>query len=393
MSVRSFVFLCSWIEMVENQALRLLIAGGGTGGHIFIGISLAEEWKRRTAGEVLFVGARGRLEERLVPKAGIPLELLKVSQLKGVSMGTRLKNLFQLPASLLRCAGINRRFNPHVAIGVGGYSSGPAIVAASLQRIPTMIVEPNAKPGITNRWLARFISIAAVAFTDAQPYFGRKTRLTGIPVRKEFFQAKPQAAESGAQAARAGNGASTLLIFGGSQGSQAINAVAAQAIPLLKREFPDLQVIHQTGEAEYAKYRKNAADWWKIQPFIDHMSEVMASATVAVCRAGASTLAELSAAGKSAVLIPFPFAADDHQTVNARSLEAKGAARVLPQSDLNAQSLFDAVAGLLRDPEGRRSMESAIREFSNPRSAERIIDLALELVDENFTAKVQRAQE
>ncbi|HEY2932570.1 MAG TPA: undecaprenyldiphospho-muramoylpentapeptide beta-N-acetylglucosaminyltransferase [Acidobacteriota bacterium] len=379
--------------MVEDHVLRLLIAGGGTGGHIFIGISLAEEWKRRTSGDVLFVGARGRLEERLVPQAGIALELLELSQLKGVSMTTRLKNVFQLPASLFRCVRINQRFKPDVAIGVGGYSSGPAIVAASLQRVPTMIVEPNAKPGITNRWLSRFIRVAAVAFPDSHQYFGRKMRLTGIPVRKEFFQAAtPNAIELETKAAGGGDHVPRLLIFGGSQGSRAINTVAAEAIPLLKEAFPALQVIHQTGEGEYAKYRQHASDWWRVEPFIERMSQMMSSATVVVCRAGASTLAELSASGKCAILVPFPFASDDHQTINARSLEARGAARMLPQSDLSARSLFEAVADLLRDPERRRSMESAIREFANPRSAEMIIELALGLVDKEFTTKAQSAQ-
>ncbi len=319
--------------------------------------------------EVLFVGARGRLEEKLVPRAGIALELLNVFQLKGLPAAQQAKNFFRLPAPLIRCMQINRKYRPDVAIGVGGYSSGPAILAASLQGIPTLIVEPNVKPGITNRWLFPWIRLAAVAFPEAERYFGRKTRFTGIPVRKEFFcHAEPVPVF-------------TVLIFGGSQGSRAINAAAAQAVPLLKTEIPDLQVIHQTGPAEFELYRKHRSDWRSVLPFIDDMAAVMARASVVVCRAGASTLAELAAAGKCALLIPFPFAADDHQTVNARSLAVRGAARLLPQAELDGQSLFRNVLELFRDPEQRRRMETAIRQFSNPKSAERIIDLALGSID------------
>ncbi|HEY3128083.1 MAG TPA: undecaprenyldiphospho-muramoylpentapeptide beta-N-acetylglucosaminyltransferase [Acidobacteriota bacterium] len=356
--------------MEWKRPLRLLIAGGGTGGHIFMGISLAEEWKKRgEKNEVLFVGARGRLEETLVPRAGIRLELLKVFQLKGLPAAQRAKNFFKLPGPLFRCMQINRSYRPDVAIGVGGYSSGPAILAASLQRIPTIIVEPNAKPGITNRWLCPWIRLAAVAFPEAEQYFGRKTRLTGIPVRKEFFyRAEP------APVLR-------LLIFGGSQGSRAINAAAAQAVPLLKAEISDLRVVHQTGPGEFELYRKYQTSWWKVVPFIEDMAGEMSSATVVVCRAGASTLAELAAAGKCSLLIPFPFAADDHQTVNARSLAKRGSARLLPQSELDGQSLFRSLLELFRDPEQRSRMETAVRQFSNPKSAQKIIDMALDSID------------
>lgn len=353
--------------MEWKRPLRLLIAGGGTGGHIFIGMALAEEWKRRNEeNEILFVGARGRLEEKLVPQAGIPLELLDVSQLKGLPVTEQIKNFFKLPAPLLRCMQIHRAFRPDVAIGVGGYSSGPAILAAGLRRTPALIVEPNAKPGITNRWLSPWIDRAAVAFPDTGRYFGRKTRVTGIPVRKEFFQLPQEPA-----------GCSTLLIFGGSQGSRAINAAAAEAVPLLKTEIPELQVIHQTGPAEFEMYRRCQSDWWTVLPFIDDMAAAMARATVVVCRAGASTLAELAAAGRCALLIPFPFASDDHQAVNAKNLADRGAARLLLQAEMNARSLFQNLLDLFRHPGQRRKMESAIRQFANSRSAEMIIDLAL----------------
>ncbi|MBI4455618.1 MAG: undecaprenyldiphospho-muramoylpentapeptide beta-N-acetylglucosaminyltransferase [Acidobacteria bacterium] len=350
---------------------RLLIAGGGTGGHIFIGIALAQEWKSRMEGnEVLFVGARGRLEETLVAQRGIPLQLLDVSQLKGVSRLRQVRNLLKLPASLFHCIQMIRVFRPHAAIGVGGYASGPAILAAGLQRIPTMVVEPNVKPGITNRWLSRTIRLAAVAFPETQRYFGAKARITGIPVRKEFFLVSPVMSQD-----------FTLLVFGGSQGSRAVNAAVAEAIPLLKAEIPNLKVIHQTGAAEYESYRHYQSDWWSVRPFIDEMAQAMALARVVVCRAGASTIAELAAAGKCALLIPFPFATDNHQTMNAQSLKAKGAARLLPQSELSGATLFQHIIDLYQHPEERRVMETAIRQFSAPGSAEMIIDLALSLID------------
>ncbi|MBI2822311.1 MAG: undecaprenyldiphospho-muramoylpentapeptide beta-N-acetylglucosaminyltransferase [Acidobacteria bacterium] len=351
--------------------LRLLLGGGGTGGHIFMAIALAQEWKSRQEGnEVLFVGARGRLEEQLMGPTGIPMVLLEISQLKGVSSLKLLKSLMKLPACLLRCMRLTRSFQPHVAIGVGGFASGPVILAAALQRTPTLIVEPNAKPGITNRWLSRTARVVAVAFPEAQRTFGPKTRLTGIPVRKEFFL--PSAP---------GPKPFTLLIFGGSQGSRALNAVAAQAIPRLKEEIPELRVVLQTGSAEFPLYCGHQSEWCQVRPFIDDMPAAMARASVVVCRAGASTIAELAASGKCAVLVPFPFASDDHQTGNARVLSKRGAARLQPQSELTADKLIGHVVDLYRDPEQRCRMESAIRQFSNPGSAGMIVDLALSLID------------
>lgn len=359
--------------MTGKGPLRLLVAGGGTGGHIFIGVALAQEWRRRgEKNEVLFVGARGRLEERVVSQMGIPLRLLNVSQLKGVGPFRQVRSLLKLPAALLDCMRIIGTFRPHVAIGVGGYTSGPAILAAGLRGKPTMIVEPNARPGITNRWLSRTVHLVAVAFPDSQRYFGSKIRLTGVPVRREFFETRRDTARG-----------FTLLVFGGSQGSRAINAAAAEAIPLLKAEIPDLRVIHQTGAAEFELYRQYQSDWWIVQAFIDDMAQAMAQASVVVCRAGASTIAELAAAGRCALLVPFPFASDDHQTFNARSLEAKGAARLLPQSELSGASFHQHIVELHRHPEKRRETEMAIRQISNPRSAEMIIDLALGLIDDS----------
>ncbi|MBI3941113.1 MAG: undecaprenyldiphospho-muramoylpentapeptide beta-N-acetylglucosaminyltransferase [Acidobacteria bacterium] len=359
--------------MGQTGPLRLLVGGGGTGGHIFIGIALAQEWKSRMAGnEVLFVGARGRLEERLLVPAGIPLQLLDVAQLKGVPPLCLLRNLMKLPGSLLRCLQITRSFRPHVAIGVGGYASGPVLLAATLLGTPSMIVEPNARPGLANRWLSRSIRLAAVAFPEARRYFGEKTRLTGIPVRREFFQACAPPPPG-----------FTLLIFGGSQGSRAINAAAIEAIPRLREQIPDLRVIHQTGTAEFESCRRYGSAWWEVRPFIDDMPRAMSQASLVICRAGASTLAELAAAGKCAVLVPFPFAADDHQMVNARCLASQGAARLLPQSELTAGALANSVLELHRRPEQRKEMESAIRRFFNARSAEEIIDLAVGLMGAN----------
>ena len=351
--------------------MKLLLAGGGTGGHIFIGVALAQEWKSRTQrGEILFVGARGRLEEKLVPKAGIPLELLKVSQLKGVSPLRQIAGVARLPAVLFRCLRVVRDFRPHVAIGIGGYASGPAILAASILGVPTMIVEPNVNPGLANRWLSRAVRLATVAFPETRRFFGSKARVTGIPVRKAFFQAQRPRPDH-----------FLLLVFGGSQGSRAINAAVAEALPLLKQSIPSLQVIHQTGPSEFEEYRRRQSDWWSTTPFIDDMATAVASASVVVCRAGAATIAELAAAGKCALLVPFPFASDDHQTRNAEYLAAQGAAILLPQSELTGARLADAMLDLYRHPEKRSDMEAAIRRFSHPGSAEAIIDLALGLID------------
>ena len=309
------------------DALRVLIVGGGTGGHVIPAIAIADELRDRHGASVRFVGTPRGFETRLVPQAGYPLDLIEAGQLKGVSLGTRLKTLLDLPRGVVRCFKILAEFRPQVVVGVGGYASGPGMAAALLKRVPTLAFEPNAMPGLANRLIGKRVSAAAVNFPPACTYF-RNAEVTGIPVRKEFFAV--------ADAPR--SGAPNLLIFGGSQGARVFNALLPQIVHELLAAIPGLTILHQAGakhvEATQAAYAASGADpvRWQVHPFLDEMSRRFAEADLVLARSGASTVAELSAAGKPALLVPFPFAADDHQRKNAEVMVAAGAADMRSES-------------------------------------------------------------
>ena len=313
------------------------------------------------------------METRLVPEAGFPLELIRVGQLKNVSLLTRARTLTDLPRGVALCVGLLRRFRPQVVLGVGGYASGPAMLAAVLLRIPTLAFEPNAAPGLANRLVGRFVSAAAVNFAETARQF-RNARVTGIPVRPEFFRIAPKLEGS----------APRLLVLGGSQGAQALNAAMPQAASVLLQSVPRLTIVHQAGErhveATRAAYAELGVDMGRVEvagflPAID----AIAAADLLVCRSGASTVAELCAAGRPAVFVPFPQAADDHQTRNAEALVQLGAAELLPQADLTPERLRDVVAGLLREPQRLAQMAERAREAAHPQALQTIAALALAL--------------
>ena len=268
--------------------MRVLIAGGGTGGHVIPALAIARELKARYGAEVLFVGTARGIENRLVPQAGYRLELVKVGALKNVTVTTRLHTLFGLPLAILHARRIIRAFLPDVVVGVGGYASGPAMAAAILGGIPTVVFEPNYVPGFANKLVGRRVSAAAVHFDETKHYF-HNARVVGVPVRAEFFQTGQRTSDA----------ASTLLVFGGSQGAHAINEVMIAAIPAILRQVPGLHVIHQTGERDYndvqAAYTRAGASA-EVSAFIDNMPQAFARACLVVCRAGASTVAEIAAA-------------------------------------------------------------------------------------------------
>src|SRR2546423_5795003 len=297
--------------------MRILIAGGGTGGHVIPALAIARELQARYSAEVLFVGTARGIENRLVPQAGYPLELVNVGALKNVSLATRLRTLFDLPRAILHARKIIRKFRPNVVIGVGGYASGPAMAAAILGRIPTLAFEPNLVPGFANKMVGRRVSAAAVHFELTTKYF-RNARVVGVPVRQEFF-----IVSAGAQHPP------TLLVFGGSQGARAINQAVTAMLPEVQGRLPGLHIIHQTGEREYndvqAAYTHAAASA-EVSAFIHNIPQAFAQADLLVCRSGASTVAEITAAGKPAIFIPFPRAADDHQRRNAEAIAQAGAA-------------------------------------------------------------------
>lgn len=357
--------------------MRVLIAAGGTGGHIYPGIAVAKEIMRRdTSSKVRFVGTARGLETRLVPQAGFELSLIESAGLKNVGPIARLRGVLLLPKSFLAARRLIREFRPDIVVGAGGYVSGPVLLTAAMLRVPTLVMESNALPGFTNRRLARFVKKAAVTFEAALPYFQGKGVVTGNPVRREFFDIPPKS--------RGGNRFS-LLVFGGSQGARAINQSMVDALPLLEEQRSVLSVTHQTGEADFEKVRAAYFDsgWGEnadVRPYIDNMVEAFGRADLIICRAGATTSAELVAAGKAAIMVPFPQAADDHQRKNAEALESAGAARMILQRDLTGERLAKEIAAVVKAPDEVARMEEASRKLARGDAAATTVDLIEELV-------------
>jgi UDP-N-acetylglucosamine--N-acetylmuramyl-(pentapeptide) pyrophosphoryl-undecaprenol N-acetylglucosamine transferase len=349
--------------------MRAILAGGGTGGHVIPALAIAQELQRRYQAEVLFIGTARGLENRLVPAAGFPLQLVKVGALNRVSLATRLRTALDLPRAIFAAAGMLNKFQPDVVIGVGGYASGPAMLAAILKHVPTLAFEPNLVPGFANRMVARFVSAAAVHFEQTAEHF-RNAVVTGVPVRPAFFQILRKHYSPVSP---------TLLVFGGSQGAHAINRAVIRSLPELVRHLPGLHIIHQTGEREYnevqAAYAEIAISS-EVHKFIDDMPAFFSRADLVLCRSGASTVAEIAAAGKPAIFVPFPRAADDHQRRNAEAMEQANAAVVLEETRLDEVWLVDTIEVLLQDPARLARMSDAARAMAHPDAAKEIAELA-----------------
>ena len=356
-----------------NSELRILIAGGGTGGHIIPALAVARALVERHGAEVLMVGTARGLESRLVPEAGFPLHLIDVGPLKSVSLMTRLQTLYRLPGSISACKRLVREFRPGAVLGVGGYASGPAMFAALRLRIPTMAFEPNAMPGLANRLVGKWVKAAAINFPAAAKWF-RNAEVTGVPVRPEFFHlAAPTPPPH-------------LLVFGGSQGARLFNMHLPHIIAALLDAVPGLTVLHQSGlrhsDATAAAYGASGANpsRWQVREFLDDMPAQFARAHLVMSRSGASTVAELAAAGKPALLVPFAAATDQHQRRNAEAMVAAGAAVMLKEADLNnPDNLFGILAGLLTDPARLAAMGAAARTQAHPGAAERIAERLAEM--------------
>ncbi len=363
--------------------MRVLIAGGGTGGHLYPGMAVAEEVLARPGGEVLFVGTARGLEVRVVPAAGLPLALIDVRGIKGTGAAGFARGLKRLPHAFLSCVRILHRFRPDVVVGVGGYASGPLVLAAAMTGYPTAILEQNSVPGVTNRILGRFVRAVFVAWDGARGFFrADKTSLLGNPVRKSFLGSAAAAAATAATASSkvAGDGGSpTVLVSGGSQGARAVNDLFADAAALLAARGALPRVVHQTGAADadrvLARYHHlGIAARVTVTPFIDDMAAAFRAADLVVGRAGALTLAELAVVGRPAVLIPFPHATDDHQTVNAAEMERAGAAAVLAQRDATPERLAALLGDLLAAPARRAAMAAAMTALGRPHAARQIVD-------------------
>src|SRR6185436_19141015 len=341
--------------------MRVLIAAGGTGGHIYPGIAVAREILRRDPeSQVRFVGTARGLENKLVPQAGFELSLIDSAGLKNVGLIARARGLLVLPRSFLGARSLIKSFRPDVVIGAGGYVSGPVVLSAAMLRLPTMVMESNALPGWTNRVLARFVDKAAVSFDAALPYFRGKAVVTGNPVRREFFEIAARERQPGKL---------SVLVFGGSQGAHAINEAVIAALPSLASMKDAVRITHQTGESDFARVSQGYADagWTEratVMKYIDNMVTAFAAADLVICRAGATTTAELIAARKASVMIPFPLAADDHQRKNAEALTAAGAGTMILQQDLSGERLAQELTSLVREPERITKMEQAARSLA-----------------------------
>ncbi len=360
--------------------MRLLVAGGGTGGHLFPGLAVAEALlAREAAAAVLFVGTRRGIEARAVPRAGLPVEFIEVGTLKGRGAAGGLRTLLGLPRALVQAARIVRRFQPDLVLGVGGYASGPVIVAAALLGRPTAIMEQNALPGLTNRWLGRLVNRVFTSFPappGRRAFPAHKVVRTGNPVRRAFRTIPERPADDGRL---------HLLVFGGSAGARRINDAMLAALPLLAGWRDRLAILHQTGEAARAAVEAGyrAAGWGpeaaEVRAFIDDMAAAYARADLVVCRAGASTVAELTAVGRPALLVPYPFAADDHQEANAQALVAAGAAVRVRDAELSGERLAAELTALAADPARRAAMAEAARRLGEPAAADRVVDELLRL--------------
>lgn len=351
--------------------MRVIIAGGGTGGHVIPALAIARELRDRYKAYVIFIGTPRGMENRLVPAAGFELKLVQVGALKNVTLATRARTLVDLPLAVLTAFNLIHEFRPNVVIGVGGYASGPGMLAAVLRRVPTMAFEPNVVPGFANRVVSRFVSAAAVHFAETTRYF-RNAEVTGVPVRADFFQVPPRPADA----------RPTLLIFGGSQGSLPLNNAVVAALPELYRRVPGLHVIHQTGERAFNDVQQAylaCGGSAEVSRFIDDMPQTFARADLLLCRSGASTVAEVAAAGKPAIFVPFPQAADDHQTRNAEPFARAGAGVLLPQSQLTTEKLVEKVASLLADRARLAEMGERARQLAHADATQRITRMAARL--------------
>jgi UDP-N-acetylglucosamine--N-acetylmuramyl-(pentapeptide) pyrophosphoryl-undecaprenol N-acetylglucosamine transferase len=363
--------------------VKLLIAGGGTGGHVFPALAIAQEWlSKGNEREVVLVGTERGIEMKLVPQAGLPLETLRVAGLKGKGGATLLKNLAMLAPAMLDARRVLRKHKPAAAFGVGGYAAGPMMLATWLGRVPNVIFEPNAEPGFTNKVLARISTRIATGYEISAREWGKKAVVTGCPVRPEFFSITPRRLRTPFR----------LLITGGSQGALPINRTFIDAMDRIVARKNELAIVHQTGERDYNAVRTAYARreiHAEVVPFLTNMAERFAWADVIVCRAGAITAAEIAAAGRAAIFIPFGRATDSHQLRNAEEMTRAGAGRLISETELTAEKLTGEIFSLLDQPQEIEKIATAARGLARPHAARDIVNLIEEAA--NVQGNRQRA--
>ena len=353
--------------------MKLLIAGGGTGGHVFPAIAIAQEWMSRgKERDVVLVGTQRGIEMKLVPQAGLPLETLRVAGLKGKGGATLAKNLAMLVPGVMDAFGVVRKHRPVAAFGVGGYAAGPMMLATWLSGVPNVILEPNAEPGFTNRVLAKMSRRIATGYEVSARAWGAKATVTGCPVRAEFFSIGARSAQKPFR----------LLITGGSQGALAINRTVVDAMDRLAARKNELAIVHQTGERDYNAVRTAYARREypaEVVPFLSNMAERFAWADLIVCRSGAITAAEIAAAGRAAIFIPFGHATDSHQLRNAQEMARAGAGRVIPEPELTPERLCAEIFSLLDQPGELERQSCAARGLARPNAARDIVNMIEEV--------------
>ena len=360
--------------------MRCVIAGGGTGGHLFPGMAIAEAFVEREKGnEVLFIGTERGIEAKVLPGGKFPLRTIKAKPIQGKSLPEKGKAIWSLPMAVSEACSILKEFKPQLVLGVGGYASGPTLLAAFLLGIKRAIQEQNVMPGMTNRILKWFSQQIFVSFEEAKKYFPEeKTVVTGNPIRKEFFATLQESNGTLKQKDRF-----TLLLFGGSAGSHRINQAMIEALDHLQGIRSSLKIIHQTGKEDFdfvsKGYREKGFEAL-VKPFIEDLANYYRISDLVICRSGASTVAELAVCGKAALLIPYPYAAHDHQLINAKKLVDLGAARMVLDQELTGELMARTILQLYNHPEERARMEEAIQRLGKPRAAEEIVDHCYALV-------------
>ena len=373
--------------------MRVMIAGGGTGGHLFPGLAVAEEFKSRDAStEVIFVGTESGIEARIVPREGYPIRFLRAEGLVGVTFIKKIKAIIKAIFSMIDSYRIIQTVRPDIVIGVGGYASGAVMLLAYLMSIPTMILEQNSVPGLTNKILGKLVNTVCITYQESISFFPKaKTFLTGNPVRVHIFKGN---AETGYRLFSLEKGLFTVFAFGGSSGARSINRALAEALPYLQDLKGKIQFLHQTGEKDYENIRnayRESGFQGTIAPFVYQMGEAYAVADLVISRAGATTLAELTALGKPAILIPYPFAAGNHQELNARKLQEIGAAKMILDRELRGETLAGSIKDLFINETMRQEMQKNSRSVGRPDACTKVVDRAMSLIKQSSASGARSA--
>jgi len=356
---------------------NIIISGGGTAGHIHPALAVAERIQTRAADiHVVFVGTTRELEKKIMERHGTDFIPLKIEGLKGKGIKS-IKSLILLPYAFLKSLTILIKKRPVLVIGVGGYSSGPIVLLAALMKKPTVIMEQNSVPGFTNKALIPWVTKAAVAFENSLPFFKGKGIYTGNPVRKEFYSLPPKQREDRL----------SLLISGGSQGSTFLNQGMTETLPFLINNRDHLVIYHQTGQKDYSwvknSYSERGFPQATIAPYFFNMEVYFQKSDLIICRSGATTIAELIAAKKASLLIPFAQAADNHQFFNAQELSEAGGAEIILENEFNAQKLADKILDLWKNKDKITQMEKNLSKFKPGEAADKITGICLELIKDN----------